>query len=135
MDTSTTVSALLGGWFAAVADAVTDGRLQLVCSDDLLSELSDVLARPRIARSVNQIDAERARQIHLHAAAYLNPADATDVCRDPSDNYLLALAAASQADYLVTRDSDLLVLGRHEITEIIYPARFLSILAEQSAQR
>ena len=32
------------------------------------------------------------------------------VCRDPKDNYLLALAKDAKADFLITGDQDLLVL-------------------------
>lgn len=51
-------------------------------------------------------------------------------CRDPDDNYLLALAETSQANYLVTRDEDLLSLKQWKDTRIIYPARLLTILEE-----
>ena len=39
----------------------------------------------------------------------------------------------SRADYLVTRDEDLLTLGRHADTEIVYPAKFLQLLEKERA--
>lgn len=49
------------------------------------------------------------------------------ICRDPKDNYLLELAEEAQADYLVTRDKDLLELSNNEWkgTKIIKPEAFL----------
>lgn len=94
----------------------------------MLEEQAAVLARPRLARFVAPTSAERVKQLFLHAAVFVEPGPAPRVCRDASDDYLLALAAASQADYLVTRDADLLVLDRHGVTVIVYPARFLQIL-------
>ncbi len=44
------------------------------------------------------------------------------VCRDPNDNFLLALAKDGKADYLLTGDNDLLVikkLGKTKIIKII----------------
>lgn len=120
---------MIGGWFAQVADAVASGRLELVCSDELLFELEGVLSRPRIARFISQVNAQRVHDLHIQAAIYLEPGSGQNICRDPSDDYLLALAAASRADYLVTRDQDLLVLQRFLDTQIIYPARFLQLLA------
>ena len=40
------------------------------------------------------------------------------VCRDPKDNFLLALAKDSNADFLITGDKDLLILEKFENTII-----------------
>jgi len=53
------------------------------------------------------------------------------ISRDPNDNYLLAHALASQADYLVTGDKDLLALaGAGFPFRIVSPAAFLAVLEE-----
>ena len=41
-----------------------------------------------------------------------------DVCRDPKDNFILALSKDSGADYLLTGDGDLLDLREFEGTKI-----------------
>jgi len=53
-----------------------------------------------------------------------------NVCRDPKDNYLLELAESSKADYIVTRDKDLLELRnqRWKDTKITKPEEFLVYL-------
>jgi len=56
------------------------------------------------------------------------PAHIESICRDPSDDYLLALAKSAIADLLVTRDEDLLVLKKHGKTEIVHIAEFLKRL-------
>jgi hypothetical protein len=109
---------------------VDDGRVELACSEDLLAELTDVLDRPRIRARVPPEDAALFRQLYAQQATFFEPGANPQVCRDPRDDYLLSLAAVAQADFLVTRDEDLLVLEHHHSTEIIYPARFLQILAE-----
>jgi predicted nucleic acid-binding protein len=49
---------------------------------------------------------------------------------DPGDNFLLALAEAGKADYLVTGDkSGLLVLASHKSTRIITARYFAAFLA------
>ncbi len=49
---------------------------------------------------------------------------------DPGDNYLLALAEAGEADYLVTGDkSGLLVLAHHKSARIITARDFASLFA------
>ena len=51
-----------------------------------------------------------------------------DVCRDPDDVKILGLAAASDAEYIVTGDKDLLVLENFRDIPIINPRSFSDIL-------
>jgi putative PIN family toxin of toxin-antitoxin system len=109
---------------------VDDGRLALIASADLLAELADVCDRPRIRDRITPEDAALVRHLLAEKALFFDPADNPQACRDPRDDYLLGLAAASGAEYLVSRDEDLLVLRRYAGTEIVHPARFLQLLEE-----
>jgi uncharacterized protein len=59
------------------------------------------------------------------------------VAPDPKDSYLLALAEASQADFLVTGNKELLCLKQHKSTRLITPAAMIEILkkVESGKQR
>lgn len=46
------------------------------------------------------------------------------ICRDPKDDYLLALSKVAKADLLITADEDLLVLGKYGRTRIVTPETF-----------
>jgi len=48
----------------------------------------------------------------------------TGVCRDASDDHVLACAVSAKADYLVSGDSDLLILKRFAGTMIVTPRDF-----------
>lgn len=50
---------------------------------------------------------------------------------DPADNYLLALAQAGQAHFLVTGDKLLLGLKRYKSSLIVTPAALTSLLKDQ----
>jgi conserved hypothetical protein TIGR00305 len=52
----------------------------------------------------------------------------SDVCRDPGDIKILGLAVASNADYIVTGDKDLLVLKSFQGIPIVNPRSFSDIL-------
>jgi putative PIN family toxin of toxin-antitoxin system len=52
----------------------------------------------------------------------------SDVCRDPDDVKVLGLAVASNSDYNVTGDKDLLVLKRFQGIPILDPRSFSDIL-------
>lgn len=53
------------------------------------------------------------------------------VAPDPKDSYLLALAEASQAEFLLTSDKELLSLKQHKSTRIITPAAMIEILKKK----
>ena len=55
--------------------------------------------------------------------------------RDPKDDPFLACALAAHAKYVVTRDDDLLVLGKPFGIEMIAPTRFLAWLRESRRPR
>ena len=50
------------------------------------------------------------------------------ICRDPHDDYLIALAVVNAADYLVARDRDLLALNEVAGVQIVDPVAFLSVI-------
>jgi putative PIN family toxin of toxin-antitoxin system len=51
------------------------------------------------------------------------------ICRDPDDDWVLAIAIAGHADAIVTGDGDLLVLGTFQGLAILSPRQFLERLA------
>ena len=49
-----------------------------------------------------------------------------NICRDPDDNIILDLAFVAKADFIITGDEDLLILGEFEGTKIMKPSQFLT---------
>jgi len=89
----------------ALVDAWRRGNLELIVSDQLLSELTGVLRRVRFRRwiSIEEVDA---LVLHFRRRGLLDEDDseAARVATDPEDDYLIALATKSEADALVTGD-------------------------------
>lgn len=54
--------------------------------------------------------------------------DIRGVVRDPNDDMIIACAVGAGADYIVTRDKDLLSLGEYEGIRMIKPETFLHVL-------
>ena len=96
-----------------------EGRFDLLTAAEQLDESMRVTRYPRIrgrlalalvGRLVNEL-----REI----AILVKNLPTVTVCADPFDNYLLSMAAAGTADFLVTGDKrDLLGLGLYEGTKI-----------------
>ena len=88
-------------------------------SEKSFAELSDVLMRTKFDRFLS--DEERRRTLNEIAlvAKWFTPSETINDCRDPKDNKFLELAAACQANFLITGDEDLLVLDPFRKTRIL----------------
>lgn len=81
----------------------------LIYHAEQILELRDVAARPRLGIAPQAVD-ELVDRIQRYGAAIESDLDARGDCRDPNDDYVLALALAGSADVILTEDQDLLVL-------------------------
>jgi putative PIN family toxin of toxin-antitoxin system len=130
LDTNIVVSGILSatGASRALLELARRGQVELVTSLTLLEELEDVLGRfmPRAA-------ATEIRTAVQELSYLVEPTRVPIVTRDPDDDHVLAAAVTGQASYVVTRDRDLLDLGRHQGIEILQPAPALALLREGSA--
>jgi putative PIN family toxin of toxin-antitoxin system len=91
---------------------------RVLYSDSLLNELDDVIHRPRHWNKVKHSEYKNTVQWLEQNGIRIAVQTVVDVCRDPKDNYLLALAKDGNADYLITDDKDLLVLQQFGKTKI-----------------
>jgi len=101
-------------------------RYELVLSEHLLRETEKNLRKKlKLPASVAKDIAALLRD----SAAIRTPTDVpADACRDSDDLAVLGLAAAAKADFIVTGDQDLLVLGRFGETRIVSPRAFSEII-------
>ena len=110
LDAGVFVSAAVtpGGVASQVVLAGIEGRFTYLLCPRLIGELTDVLARPKIAR---RIDEESARRFVTDVVStgheVDDPVDVKALSRDPDDDYLIALVTAHEAELLVTGDADL----------------------------
>lgn len=108
-----------------------DGAFELVVSPDLLVELRTVLARPKVRSYVSEDQvAEYLALLRRLAIVKSDPKFEPGLTPDPGDDYLVALARASDVDYLVASDPHLTGLGS-TAPPIHGPRQFLGLLEEQ----
>jgi len=105
-----------------------DSDSQIVVSSDILSELMNVLVRPKFTRRLAQ-DYRRRFLLHLQATAlFVVPEQRVEVCRDPADNMVLEAALAFGNDVIVVSDDrDLLVLDPWRDIRIVKPEAALAM--------
>ena len=103
-----------------------DNKINLYISPTLKDELSEKLHYFGVSRQTVE---EVMNFIEINGIL-VEPTIKVRKSRDSEDNYLLELAETAKADYLITRDKDLLSLpkGRWKITKIIMPETFLPLL-------
>lgn len=131
---------------APIKSAVAFARAEIFIDDACTQELARVLAYPR-KQQLLAADAQAAclaeyRSVTRWVEA---PAQGHDealaqaglpVCRDPDDQKFLALALASDANFLITKDKLLLELARRKVRRapflIVTPGQFKAALAQAS---
>lgn len=130
-DTNVLVTLIRRQELTAFRKVVTSKQLVLITSGYILDELEHVLRQkfgltPQKARITARVVAKISLVVAPHAIER--------ICRDPNDDYILAAAQAGHADYIVTADKDLLVLGEHKGTRIIRPAELRRLLQDSTGQ-
>ncbi len=92
----------------------------------ILSELRDVLTRPKFARYVDLNEAEPFLLRIIDAAQQIDGHTRIEACHDPRDNKFLELAVDGHADLILSGDQDLLVLRTFRGIPIVNPTQYLA---------
>jgi hypothetical protein len=130
LDTNVLLSALLSpvGPPAQLLEAWERRKFIVVACEDLIAELREVTSRSffqaRLRVSMIELLAAGLRDLSEFCADL--PQEV--VAPDAKNSFLLALAEASHADFLVTGDKELLSLKHHGPTRIITPVAMIQIL-------
>ncbi|MGB6537767.1 MAG: putative toxin-antitoxin system toxin component, PIN family [Xanthobacteraceae bacterium] len=137
LDTTVLVSAFL----ARSADSpsvellrfIGRGQVEAYISEDIIQETRRVLLNRKSIRrryAYTDDDVQRYLDALVRLATVVSGTHDLPgvVPRDPSDDMIVACAVEAAAEYLVTRDNDLLSLGRRRGIVIITPEEFLHLL-------
>lgn len=99
---------------AKIFDLVENGEVRLFMSEQILREAREVMSRPRLRAKLAGLTEERIDAFFLRLerqAFWLRAIPAQfEFRRDPKDAPYVNLAVAADADFIVSRDNDLLDL-------------------------
>jgi len=125
LDTNLWISFLIGKQLSELKLLISEGVIIPVYSQELLQEFLQVTQRQKFKKYFKS-------QAIIELIVFLNEigkmveiTSMVSICRDPKDNYLLALAKDGNVDFLITGDKDLLILKRFEKTIILSYNEFL----------
>lgn len=93
----------------------------------VLSELEEVLARPRFDKYVTAVERKLFLAGFVKTVKFVEVGEKIKACRDPKDNKYLELAVSGNATCIVSGDADLLVLNPFRDTLILTVQEFLEL--------
>jgi uncharacterized protein len=128
-DANVLVSMALGSKkLQLLRDAWEDKQFMLLLSTYLLSEVQEVLSRPKLARYLDEESRESFIRLVKGLSVAVTVKQPHPKFRDPKDSYLLAMPRDTDAEMLITGDSALLELKVFQEKPIINPTKFLELL-------
>ena len=125
LDTNLWISFLITKKFNQLDKLIENNNITLIFSNELLEEFIDVVRRPKFKKYFSKKDIEKILEYFDQFGELIKVKSDIQICRDKKDNFLLNLSVDSKADYLITGDSDLLVLEKIKKTKIITFADFI----------
>ena len=118
IDTNLWISFLIGKELANLKQLIVDRTIQVVLCEQIIEEINLVTQRPKLQKYFPATKVQELLELLRIIGLWIEVTSEVSICRDPKDNYLLALAKDSQADFLITGDADLLTLVNFEGTKI-----------------
>lgn len=119
IDTNLWISFLLTNDYSKIDPLFTNNNITLIFSQELIDEFIEVTQRPKFKKYFSLPDIEDLLKRVRKKAVFISVTTTITTCRDPKDNFLLALAKDGKATHLLTGDKDLLVLGNIGKTKIL----------------
>lgn len=131
LDTNLWISFLITKNFSKLDALLIEKKVKLIFSKELLSEFIAVSSRPRLKKFFSKTDIEAILEQLDFYGELINVTSTISLCRDPKDNFLLALAIDGKADFLLTGDKDLLSLKKAGKTTITTISQYLNSKASE----
>jgi putative PIN family toxin of toxin-antitoxin system len=102
-------------------------QIRIVSSPELIAELRDVLARPKMKALIHPDEGETLLALlNIKAEILPNLGDIPTFTRDPKDDKFVACAVAGKVDFLISLDKDILVLGQVGEIKFVTPYQFVN---------
>ncbi len=132
------------GFAVKCLELFENNKIELFVSEEILAEIADVLTRPKLQENFSLLTQERTDKLleilRKKAVLIKNVPDLFDYQRDPKDEKYVNLAVCCKAEYIVSRDNDLLDLmsgisdeckefrQRFRPLKVVEPLEFLQII-------
>ena len=128
IDTNLWISLLIGKKVSDLRSLCNDTKIEVYICADLKAEFTRVATSEKIGKYVTKeriLDTLELME-NFCIDVFVTETTAPSSLRDVDDLYLLSLADAIEADYIITGDKDLLILQTHNQTKIVTYSEFIA---------
>lgn len=119
LDTNLWISFLISNRLNFIDNLLYSGIVKLIFSNELIEEFISVAQRPKFKKYFDDEKISDILRLFDNYGELVKVSSKTEICRDRKDNFLLNLAVDGKANYLITGDSDLLIINEIHDTKII----------------
>ena len=119
IDTNLWISFLIGKRLHFLRNLIIENQIKLLYSKQLKEELVLVTKREKLSKYFKNDQVQELIQLIDIISENITINKVEKICRDPKDDFLLALAIKGKADYLITGDDDLLLIKKIGKTKIV----------------
>ena len=126
-DSNIWISFAIGKRLNELKIALTHPNVKVFVCRKLLWEVSGTIQKSKFAKYISPERRQMLLEL-MEACHCVEIEGQITISRDPNDDFLLDLATKINADYLITRDNDLLVLKKYQQTNIVSFSSFMAIL-------
>jgi len=124
LDTNVWISFLIGKELQDLKDLIVSEKVKVITTDQLINEIRLVTSRDKLKKYFNQEKVSDLISLLDILANKVKIKKIDKICRDPKDDFLLALSKESRANYLITGDKDLLDIKVYGRTKILTVRQF-----------
>ena len=118
VDTNLWVSFVISNKLNLLDSFLFTGNARLLFSKELITEIQETITKSKLKKYFGTNALEQMFSAFDPYIDFIEVESIVTICRDPNDNFLLALAKEGKADYLITGDKDLLELKKFGKTKI-----------------
>ena len=122
-DVNIWLSYFISGKSEQIIDMIENNDVFFYRSVELMSELKDVINRPKFAKYFSNGTGKYIMFVEQVAELFLTQA-IFDLCPDPKDNYLFDLAYQSRSNFLVSGDKKLLAVPVEQSLKLLSLSAF-----------
>ena len=118
IDTNLFISFLIGKRLKGLNELLVNSNVILIFSEQNIQEILMVSRREKFRKYFSKDKVNELITFIRIIGEVFEIGDCEEICRDPKDDFLLALAKVGKADFLVSGDQDLLEIQTYHNTQI-----------------
>lgn len=127
IDTNLWISFIISNKLVLLDELLYSNKIRILFSEELIEEIASTIAKPKLKKYFTGNALEEMLTQFEPYIDLIKVKKNINICRDPKDNFLLDLAKAGKADFLLTGDNDLLTIEKNGKCKIMKISAFLEL--------